>query len=230
MPRVSVLIPAWNRESLLGAAIESVLKQTCRDWEIVVVDDGSTDRTAELVRRYACVRYIYQPHSGISAARNRALKESCGELIAWLDSDDLYEPSKLERQTAYLDAHPECEIVFCLMRAYSELSREHLTVRQKWMLDPEKEPYRTCLAGACIRRQLYERLGGYDMRYPYLEDSEWLARARLDGVDLGHCLEEALYLRHVHDGQITFSHEMVNKKQMLSMYADVIRRKKKDPQ
>lgn len=224
MPGTSVLIPTWNREEYLGEAIESVLCQTYQDFEIIVVDDGSTDGTAKLVKQYERVRYVWQPHGGISVARNRALAEARGDLIAWLDSDDLYVPDKLEKQAAYLDANSACDILFCLPQAFSKISDERMTVRQRWMTDREKEPLRTCLAGACIRKYLYDRFGGYNTRYLYLEDSEWLARVRLGGVDLGHCLEEYLYLRRVHDGQITFSHDMVNKRQMMAMYADVIRR------
>ena len=160
-PRVSVLIPSWNREEYLGEAIESVLAQTYRDFEIVVVDDGSTDGTAELVGRYGGVRYIWQPHSGISAARNRALEEARSELIAWLDSDDLYAPTKLEKQVAYLDAHPECQIVFCLPVGFSGIEYSNMTPSQQRLMDAYGAEYKRCLPAACIRETLFAQQGHF---------------------------------------------------------------------
>jgi glycosyltransferase involved in cell wall biosynthesis len=111
MPRVSVIIPTFNRETLVAEAVRSVLDQTYCDFELIVVDDGSTDGTAQALappRSMAGdrLRYIAQEHRGPSAARNAALRIATGELIAFLDSDDLWRPRKLERQVAFLDAHP----------------------------------------------------------------------------------------------------------------------------
>lgn len=109
---VSVVIPTYNRAPLLEQAIASVLRQTAPAHEILVIDDGSTDATGELVRGYGGrVMLLTQPHLGISAARNRGLARATGEWIALLDSDDVWEPDKLERQIAYLRTHPNCGVV-----------------------------------------------------------------------------------------------------------------------
>lgn len=113
--RISVIIPAYNAAHFIADAIESALAQTRRPDEIVVVDDGSTDDTARVVARYAMhgVRYIYQQNRGPGAARNRGIRETSGELIAFLDADDLWLPAKTEVQEAYLAAHPTVALVSC---------------------------------------------------------------------------------------------------------------------
>src|ERR1700733_15378431 len=106
-PKVSVIVPTWNRVSLLGTAIESVLAQTFRDLEVVIVDDGSVDATESLVRRHQQtderIRYVRQEHRGISAAMNAGIRESRGRYIARLDSDDQWLPDLLETEVAILD-------------------------------------------------------------------------------------------------------------------------------
>ena len=112
MPRVSVVIPTYNCEQFLDRTIDSALRQTYQDFEIIVVDDGSTDGTQSLVAGYGkAVRYVYQPNQGASAARNTALSQASGEFIAYLDADDLWLPEKLARQVEFLDAHPACGFV-----------------------------------------------------------------------------------------------------------------------
>jgi len=114
-PRVSVVLPTWNRKRLLGEAIASVLAQTYQDYEVLVVDDGSTDGTAAWVQESvtdARVRYLGQENRGVSAARNAGIRAARGELIAFQDSDDLWLPSKLARQVPLFD-RPEVGFVFC---------------------------------------------------------------------------------------------------------------------
>lgn len=111
--RVSVVLPTYNRATLVGRAIDSALSQTAAELcEIIVVDDGSTDNTAEVVAAYGSrVRYLRQPNAGVSAARNAGIAASTGEFIAFLDSDDLWEPDKIERQLAALRRWPEAVLV-----------------------------------------------------------------------------------------------------------------------
>ena len=102
-------MPAYNQAQTLGAAIESVLAQTFADWELIVVDDGSTDETAEVVRRYADdrVRYFYQTNQERSRARNNGIARSQGRIVAFLDADDFWLPQYLAKQTASFHQHPE---------------------------------------------------------------------------------------------------------------------------
>ncbi len=221
---ISVLIPVYNGEKYIGEAIESVLKQTLRPLEIVVVDDGSADESCAVAASFPGVRCVSIPHQGIAAARNRAVKEAIGEWIAFLDSDDLWMPDKLEKQMAYLSSHPGCEIVFCRYRNFSELLPETMTERQKTVLAGYVDQY---LASACIRKSLFERCGLFDIRYGYGEDTEWTARAGFAGVDTRHCIEECLYLRRIHESNITLTHNQIRKEEYLSLMADAIRNARK---
>jgi glycosyltransferase involved in cell wall biosynthesis len=117
-PAVSVIVTAYNEEQHIAEALESVLEQTFRDFEIVVIDDGSTDRTSEIVREYAQqervpIRYLYQSNSGQPAARNRGIRNAQGSYVAFLDADDMWLPSKLKRQMQYLRSSPGLAWVYC---------------------------------------------------------------------------------------------------------------------
>ena len=108
MPTVSVIIPTYNRRTYVQEAIDSVLAQTYPDYEIIVIDDGSTDGTDQVLHaRYGDrIRYVWQENQGESAARNRGIALARGEYIALLDSDDLWLPDKLAKQIPFLDSHP----------------------------------------------------------------------------------------------------------------------------
>jgi glycosyltransferase involved in cell wall biosynthesis len=115
-PRVSVIVPAYNAAVYLPYAIDSVLAQTRPDWEIVIVDDGSTDHTQEVVDRYKPelgdrLQYIYQSNRGLPAARNAAMRVARGEFIALLDADDVWLPHRLERGLAVMDAEADTGLV-----------------------------------------------------------------------------------------------------------------------
>lgn len=113
MPLVSVIIPTFNRAHLLGDAISSVLQQTYQKIEIIVIDDGSTDNTAELIGQYqdSRIRYIRQDNAGVATARNRGISASQGEYIAFLDSDDMYKPDCIEKKIALANRYPESVVI-----------------------------------------------------------------------------------------------------------------------
>jgi len=118
MGKVSVIIPIYNRLQYLPAAIGSVLNQTYQDFEIIVVDDGSTEDVKGKISEYIKqnpskkIKYFYQENKGVSAARNRGIKEATGEYIAFLDSDDIWVPEKLSLQTEYLAKNKTIDVVF----------------------------------------------------------------------------------------------------------------------
>jgi glycosyltransferase involved in cell wall biosynthesis len=113
MPRVSVVIPAYNAERFVAAAIESVLAQTFKDLEVIVVDDGSRDGTGAIAARFGePVRYLRQDNAGVAAARNRGIRESRGGLTAFLDADDTWRSDKLEKQLAALETQPQYRVCY----------------------------------------------------------------------------------------------------------------------
>ncbi len=113
-PRVSIVIPSYNGAQFLEETLDSLFRQTYRNFEIIVVDDGSTDSTRQLLDPYIeekAIRYIYQENQGLSGARNRGIQASRGQLIAFLDADDLFLPTKLEEQVAVFDQDPTIDLV-----------------------------------------------------------------------------------------------------------------------
>jgi glycosyltransferase involved in cell wall biosynthesis len=122
MPRVSVLVPAYNAARYLPAAIDSVVCQTYADWELILVDDGSTDETRSVVHSYVAtlgmkLRYVYQSNRGLPAARNTGIREAQGEFIAILDADDVWLPTRLARGVAVMDSSP------CVGLVHSRVAR-----------------------------------------------------------------------------------------------------------
>src|SRR5882672_7637161 len=113
MPQVSVIIPVFNAAATAAGPSESVLRQTFEDYEIIVVDDGSTDRTSQVLGRYQDrIQMIRRPNGGISAARNSGVAVSRGDYLAFLDGDDLWVPDFLNRTVAELEADRECVMAF----------------------------------------------------------------------------------------------------------------------
>ncbi|NOQ85501.1 MAG: glycosyltransferase, partial [Deltaproteobacteria bacterium] len=113
MPKVSVIIPTYNRAHTLREAIDSVLSQSYNDLELIIVDDGSTDETKVIVSSYIPkLAYIYQERQGVSAARNRGIKHAQGDYISFLDSDDLWLKDKLYLQMKFMESHPEALICY----------------------------------------------------------------------------------------------------------------------
>ena len=154
MNKISVLIPVYNAASYIEAAIESVKKQTCPVFEIIVIDDGSADETESLIKDRDDICYIRCGHQGISYVRNRGIAEASGNWIAFIDADDLWTPDKIEKQTAYINDHPGCQIVFSKYENFTDIPVEDLTKRQKKVLNTMPYPY---LASALINRSVFDK-------------------------------------------------------------------------
>jgi GT2 family glycosyltransferase len=190
MPEVSVVIPTYNRRALVVEAVGSVLAQTFPDYELIVVDDGSTDGTAQALAKYdARLRLVSQLHRGVAAARNRGAAAAGGRYLAFLDSDDLWLPRKLERQMAYLRSHPE----FAICQTEELWFRNGVRVNpakrhRKRAGDIFRESLGLCLispSAVMMTRELFERAGGFDERLPACEDYDlWLRITRDRAVGL----------------------------------------------
>jgi glycosyltransferase involved in cell wall biosynthesis len=137
-PLVSVIVPCYNRADLIGRAIESVQGQTFRDWELIVVDDGSSDNLAESLQVYADdarIRLVCHPHNrGEPAARNAGIVAALGHFVAFLDSDDTWLPKKLDRQIAAVMAMPDPDRVLCVTQTLVILSD------RRWIIRPQRGP------------------------------------------------------------------------------------------
>jgi hypothetical protein len=186
---VSVIIPTFNRRAYVQEAIDSVLAQTYTGYEIIVIDDGSTDGTGEALReRYGDkIVYEWQENQGESVARNRGIALAQGEYIAFLDSDDLWLPEKLEKQVAYLGEHPEVGAVFAESwvidaagqklgddKASNGITAEDLSLQGLCYDDALLLP-----SSAVFRQTALQRAGGFDTEIHHGEDYEFFARVRM---------------------------------------------------
>jgi len=182
MPRVSAVIIVYNGAPFVGKAIESVLAQTERDLELVVVDDGSTDDTAQVVARYtdSRLRYIYQENGGLSSARNTGIRNSTGPWVAFLDCDDWWLPHKLERQLARAAERPEAGLVYGSVVVVNETGDIDYVLSAAIEGDVlEPLLFGNKVAGsassAMVRRDVFDRVGMFDEQVRYAEDWEfWL--------------------------------------------------------
>jgi len=139
VPRVSIIIPTYNRASLLREALESVFAQTYQDFEVIVVDDGSTDGTGEILKDLLDkVRYIRQENLGCGAARNRGMEEAKGEYIAFLDSDDLWMDFKLELQVAILDKMSDVGFLYSDFQVLKDFGIRLQNGLERWFSDPDR--------------------------------------------------------------------------------------------
>jgi glycosyltransferase involved in cell wall biosynthesis len=165
-PLVSVVIPVYNGERYLAEAIQSVLDQTYRNFEVIVVDDGSTDGSASVVKRYGeTIRYIHQSNGGVCKSRNTGIAVAQGDYLAFLDQDDLWLPGKLAVQVAYLDSHPEVGAVY----SQCEVKGKGWLRSSLYYAMPVKDDIFGIMSGTCllmtasmIRREVLRKIGGFD--------------------------------------------------------------------
>lgn len=170
-PLVTVIVPVFNGARYLAAALSSALAQTYRPLELVVVDDGSTDATREIALAYPDVHYLYQPHAGLATALNTGLAAASGELLAFLDSDDLWPPDRLALQVSALLAEPALDILFGHLVPFSDVPAA-----------PAGPPVPGLLKGTLVaRRPAFARVGPFDPQWRLGDFVEWFLRAR----DLG---------------------------------------------
>lgn len=184
MPKVSVIIPTYNRAHLIAASIVSVLEQTYSDFEIIVVDDGSTDDTEQRVHGFTDPRIIYikQENKGRSQARNCALDLARGRYIAFLDSDDLFLPDKLALQVAYLDSHPQVGMVYtsahCIDYSGNALNERYIASISGKIYKSIAffRPVTITLPTVMARRELFAEVGGFDVNMHRFEDTDMWRR------------------------------------------------------
>lgn len=192
-PLVSVVIPTYNYGHFIDEAVQSVLNQSFRDFEIIVVDDGSTDNTNALLARHSeHIRYVRQTNSGVSAARNRGIKEARGKFIAFLDADDYWLPEKLLEQLKVFDDHPDVGMVYSLFYFFE--SETHSIIGYKPIIECHrgfvlKEMFVSCMVGSptpLIKRKVFDEVGPFKEELRGTEDYEmWLricAHYKLDFV------------------------------------------------
>ncbi len=220
-PLITVIIPTYNRAALVAEAIASVLAQSERDFELLIIDDGSTDDTPQVCATFgAKLEYLRQERRGVSSARNLGIKHAQGRFITFLDSDDLWQKHKLRRQIAWLEAHPE--IMLCYTNEI--WNRRGVRVNQKkihqkaggWI-------YPLCLprciispSSVLMRRELFEHVGMFDESLPICEDYDlWLRIAAQ--YEIGFLDEPLIIKRGGHADQLSHSEFGIDRYRVLAL-------------
>jgi glycosyltransferase involved in cell wall biosynthesis len=207
MPRVSVIIPTYNRADSVMRAVDSVLQQTYRDFELIVVDDGSTDDTAKRLEDDPDrLTLTVQEHAGVSAARNNGLRLAEGQLIAFLDSDDYWLPEKLAVQVCFFDEHPEtmiCQTEETWVRRGRRVNPMHKHLKPSG--DVFWRSLDLCLispSAVMLRKELLNQVGMFDETLPACEDYDlWL---RISAHYPVHLIDRALIVKTGgHDDQLS---------------------------
>lgn len=197
---ISVVIPAFNAESYLAEALDSIFAQDRQPHEVIVVDDGSTDNTAGIAKSYPDVRYIHQRNQGQPTARNQGLAHATGELISFLDADDMWLPNKSSIQLKYLAAHPE---KVCVMSRAQNFLQPGVP-QPKWVTDAMLgETFNAYSLGTLLaHRSVFEKVGNFNPTILGSGETEWFVRLVEAGITVG-ILSEVLLRRRIHANNVS---------------------------
>jgi glycosyltransferase involved in cell wall biosynthesis len=204
---VSIVIPAHNSGTYIAPALDSILAQKYRPIEILVVDDGSTDSTVQMVRGYAPeVRVIEQEQRGHPAARNTGIRAASGEFLAFLDHDDLWSPDKLELQLSTFERNPEIDLVFGHIQNFFT---PEMPPHERALLAVPLQPLPGLLQGAMLaRRRSFDRVGLFSEKRSMGDFLDWYGRAMLAGMKVEMLPETVVHRRiHANNYQRTHKHE-----------------------
>lgn len=212
---VTCVIPVFNGEKYLAEAIDSVLSQTHSVIEIVVVDDGSTDSTPEILKNFgAAVRSVRQENAGPAAARNRGIEQAKGEYIAFLDADDLWLAEKTAVQLLRFEDLPGPSTCTCLMQNFwaEELKEEAARMKDTDTARPQPGPSQTMIA----RREAFDLVGLFDASMTHRDTQDWIVRAREAGVRFDH-IDEVLVHRRIHESNMSRSRGAVDAEDLFAI-------------
>jgi glycosyltransferase involved in cell wall biosynthesis len=225
---VSCVIAVYNGEAYLHEAVDSLLAQDYPNVEIIVVNDGSADRTAEVVGRYGDrVRALHQDNHGVSVARNRGAAMASGELLCFLDADDRLEPRKIAVQVDAFNADERLDLCDCHTAYFwsPELPAQVLAADYRYPEPFWREVLPHHISTWLFRRTLWERIGGFSAGMRYSEDWDWLSR----GLDLSmrrRTLPDVLTHRRLHQGNVTARHRNEQLAKLADMFLAHVHRRR----
>jgi glycosyltransferase involved in cell wall biosynthesis len=199
---ISCIVPVYNGEKYLAEAIESVLKQDYESTEIIVVDDGSTDRTGAVAARYSKrLRYLRQTNAGPGAARNLGIDAAAGEFVAFLDADDLWHAEKLTRQMARFRARPE--LGYCIAHVHNFWIPELRKEEEQFRGHRISKPLPGYVTGTLLaRRDFFDAVGPFNTAIHHADDTDWFLRAEERGGVM-ELLPDVLLYRRLHTSNLS---------------------------
>ena len=227
-PLVSIIIPCYNQALYIAEALDSVLAQTYQNWEAFVIDDGSTDNLAAVVKPFLKksqhIHYYYQSNGGVSKARNIGVKMSQGKYILPLDGDDVISPFYIERAVSYLEKNPECTLYYCQVDFFDEVN-EHWPVAYKDYKNLLL--YNSIFCSSVFRRADFDRVGGYDETFLLgLEDWEFYIRLLSSGGQV-YQASDVLFLYRRHSSQAVSRNDTANNLRENEILEDIYLKNKK---
>ncbi|MBD2182998.1 glycosyltransferase [Aerosakkonema funiforme] len=220
---VSVIIAVKNGERRLGEAIESILSQTYKEYEILVVDGQSTDNTEKIAKSYDRVRYIRQTGKGLADAWNLGIEAAKGELIAFLDSDDLWTPNKLSLQVDYLVNHPLIQYAIGKFRFILEPGCPIPIGFKKELLD--KDIVGPIPGTLIVRKSLLNSIGKFNTDLVIASDVDWFARVKDENIPM-IVIPEVLLYKRVHTENLSSNAEK-NNQELLQLLKQSINRQRR---
>ncbi|MEW6206967.1 MAG: glycosyltransferase family A protein [Acidobacteriota bacterium] len=224
-PLVSVIIPVYNGERYLAAALGSVTDQDYEPVEIIVIDDGSTDQTAAVARSLEKARYIYQPNQGHAVAKNAGIAAARGEFLTFLDADDVWMKGKLTAQIGFMIEHPEVGYTIVREKIFLEPGAAPPPGRMQNLFEGDHPAYVPSALAA--RRSVFDQIGGFDPRFTSGNDTDWFFRASEAGLRMA-IIEEVLLLRRFHHSNQTRDLQLVKTDMMRILKASIDRRRGKN--
>lgn len=224
-PTVSVVIPVFNGASFLAGAVACVRAQTHPPRQIIVVDDGSSDETAQVAQTLgADVEFIAQENRGPAAARNRGLEPVQSDFVSFLDVDDLWPADNLAGQLKIFASQPGAEIVLGQTQLLVEPGGE-VTLRQVAHEGSSALPHLFLIGAALFRRSVFAKVGGFDVRKRFSEDLDWFIRAREHQVRL-HLLHQPALIKRCHAHNMTHGKSVAEMGLAAVLHASLARRRK----
>ena len=214
-PLVSVIIPVYNGARYLGEALESVFAQTYRPFEVIVVDDGSSDDSGKIAQSFSDVRYIHQANQGVAAARNNGIEAARGEFFAFIDQDDLWIPEKLRLQIAWLLNNPDLGYTLTQQRFFLDPGASLPAWFRKELLDSVHTGW--VLGTLVVQRAAFDNVGNFATGYTAASDGDWFFRAKAAGVSM-EVVPELLLLKRIHG-----ANESAHAKDVLSELRKVVK-------
>jgi glycosyltransferase involved in cell wall biosynthesis len=219
---VSVIVVVRNGERFIGEALDSVFRSDTRPVEILVIDGGSTDRTAEIARGFPLTRVVAQQATGIADAYNQGIAMARGDLIAFISHDDIWEPGKLDRQVAFMRQHPLVGYTVTMVRHFLDAGAQVPPGFRAELLDRPVPGF--IMEALVVRKNVFEQVGLFDRSFSVSEDTDWFARARDAGVPMA-MLPDVLVRKRVHGTNSSLNVPSINGLLLRAMRGSIQRKR-----
>lgn len=218
---ISVIIVVKNGEKFLQTAIESILNQTYLNYEIIIIDGNSTDKTSIIAQSYAQVRYFLQHNEGIANAYNQGIDQAKAEFITFLSSDDIWTKNKLQIQLKYMLEHPEVQGVIGKAKFFLEKGNTPPSEFKIELL--EGDHIAKIMETLMVKKSVFEKVGNFNPEYWVAEDTDWFARCQDANISI-KVIDQIFLHKRIHDSNLSLNYKEINRN-LLKIIRQSIERK-----